>query len=291
MSGFVQVSDRITQLTARVLVAGAVLAWGAIPALADAPKRVVSINLCTDQLAMLLAEEGQLLSVSRLALDRNVSPMVDEAQDYVINYAQAEEVFMLQPDLVLAGVFTPPHTVNMLESLGIPVEIFDITKSIADVRDRVAQMGETLNREDAASAMIADFDARLAALQVEPAMRPSAMLYYANGFTSGEGTMANEILELAGFRNAAIEAGYNWGIKMPLEVLALTDPDLVITTRPYPGGSRAEDIMDHPVVESMRDTRASAVVTSHDWICGTPFVLRATEMLAGIRHEMEAGER
>ena len=289
MSGFVQVSDRITQLTARVLVAGAVLAWGTAATLADAPKRVVSINLCTDQLAMLLADEGQLLSVSRLALDRNVSPMVEEAQDYVINYGQAEEVFMLQPDLVLAGVFTPPHTVNMLENLGIPVEIFDITKSIADVRDRVAQMGEALHREDAATAMIAGFDARLAALQVEPATRPNAMLYYANGFTSGEDTMANEILELAGFNNAAIEAGYNWGRKMPLEILALTNPDLVITTRPYPGGSRAEDVMDHPVVEAIRDTRASAVVPNHDWICGTPFVLRAAETLAQVRRDMETG--
>ncbi|WP_371225253.1 ABC transporter substrate-binding protein [Roseovarius sp. 2305UL8-3] len=267
-------------------MAGAVSAWGAPPAWSEAPSRVVSINLCTDQLAMLLAGEDQLLSVSRIAFDRHSSPMADEAKNYIKNYGQAEEIYMLQPDLVLAGVFTPTHTVNMLENLGIPVIQFEITSSIDGVRDQIAKMGNALHRQEAAAQMIADFDARLAALSVAPETRPSAMLYYANGYTSGEQTLANEILELAGFRNAAIEAGYNWGMKMPLEILALSDPDLVITTRPYPGGSRAEDVMAHPAVEALKSTRATTAVTDHDWVCGTPFVLRAVEKLAQTRREI-----
>ena len=41
----------------------------AVPAFADAPARVVSMNLCTDQLAMMLAAPGQLVSVSHLATE------------------------------------------------------------------------------------------------------------------------------------------------------------------------------------------------------------------------------
>lgn len=268
-------------------MAGAALVCSVLPALADAPRRVVSINLCTDQLAMMLADEGQLLSVSRIALDRQVSPMAEEASRYTINHGQAEEVFMLGPDLVLAGEYTPRHTVEMLESLGIPVVIFDITSSIAGVRDQIAKMGTALHREAAAQALTAEFDARWRALREEDGARPSALLYYANGYTSGEQTLANEILELAGFSNAAVAAGYNWGQKMPLEVVALSNPDLVITTTPYPGGSRAEDVMAHPVVEALRDSRATTAVTDHDWVCGTPFVLRAAEELAAVRRELE----
>ena len=40
-----------------------------------APLRVVSINLCTDQLAMLLAAPGQLVSVTHLARDPEASVM------------------------------------------------------------------------------------------------------------------------------------------------------------------------------------------------------------------------
>ena len=57
---------------------------------AEAPTRVVSMNLCTDQLAMLLADEGQLLSVSHIAFDPLASPMVEEAAGYEKNHGQAE---------------------------------------------------------------------------------------------------------------------------------------------------------------------------------------------------------
>ena len=253
---------------------------------AEAPERVVSINLCTDQLAMMLAGEGQLISVSRLSLDPNVSALVDQARSYRINTGLAEDVFLMQPDLVLAGVYTPQATVSMLRNLGIPVEIFDITESLDGVRDQVAKMGHVLHRDAAADRVIADFDARRAALASEGGERPSAILFYANGYTSGEASLAHEILELGGFRNAAVEAGYVWGMKMPLEVLAMTEADLVITPTPYPGGSRAEDVTRHPAVKAMQDQRAATTLTNQDWICGTPFVLRAAERLAATRRTM-----
>src|SRR5690606_19064584 len=51
----------------------------AAPARAEPPPaRVVSINVCTDQYAMLIAGEGQLHSVSHLAADPYSSAMVEE---------------------------------------------------------------------------------------------------------------------------------------------------------------------------------------------------------------------
>ena len=134
--------------------------------------------------------------------------------------------------------------------------------------------------------MSAEFNARRAALASDAGGRPSAICDCANGYTSGSGTLANDILVLAGFRNAALDTGYSWGRKMPLEVLALTDPDLVITTSPYKGGSRAENVMQHPVVQALQGGRATAAMTDHDWVCGTPFALRAAERLAGLRRSM-----
>lgn len=291
MSGFVQISNRITRLVARAFVAGAAWLAAAHAAPAQTPQRVVSINLCTDQLAMMLADEGQLISVSRIAVDQNASSMAQAARAYPINHGQAEEVYLMRPDLVLAGVFTPKTTVSMLENLGIRVEIFPITKKLDEVRDQIAKMGRVLERPQAAAQMIADFDARRAALAAQGGARPRAMLYYANGYTSGQETLAHEILDLAGFRNAAVEAGYTWGMKMPLEVLMLSQPDLVITSPPYPGGSRAEDVMLHPAVTALQDHSAAAAVTSPDWICGTPMVLRAAETLAALRREMTEGRQ
>ncbi|MEM6587075.1 MAG: ABC transporter substrate-binding protein [Pseudomonadota bacterium] len=244
------------------------------------------MNLCTDQLAMMLAGPGQLHSVSYIAADPRASAMVEEAKGYAINHGLAEEIYLMQPDLVIAGAFSTRATVAMLRRLDIPVVVFDPAYSLSDVRARIMQMGEVLHRQPQADAMVAEFDARLARLQAEVEARPRAVLYYANGYTSGPQTLAGQILTMAGFGNAAEERGFETGTKMPLEVLAVTNPDVVITSQPYPGASRSEDILAHPVVRSLRAARGGASITDHDWVCGTPFVLRAIERLASQRAVM-----
>lgn len=269
-----------------VCFALALLFVGARPVMADIPQRVVSMNLCTDQLAMLLAGPDQLRSVTYIATDPRASAMAEEAKQYHINRGLAEEIFLLEPDLVIAGAFSTKATVAMLKRLDIPVVVFDPAYSLADVRDRIAQMGDVLHRTQAAQDAIDDFDARLRALSHEVNHNPRAVLYYANGYTSGDKTLAGEILTAAGFENAAVEAGYGAGGKLPLEVLALTNPDSVITGRPYPGASRSEAILDHPVVRFLREGRENGTLTDHDWICGTPYVLRAIETLSKVRMDL-----
>lgn len=272
---------RVAALTAAALIAAA-------PPAHAAPKRVVSMNLCTDQLAMLVAGEGQLHSISYLASDTRSSAMSAEAAHYGVNHGLAEEIYLMQPDLVIAGAYTTRATVAMLRRLDIPVVTFDAANSLEDVRARILQMGDVLKREAAAQKMVSDFDTRLAELRAEVRERPRAILYYANGYTQDDQTLAGQILLAAGFANGAAEAGYSVGMKMPLEVLAMTAPDIVVTSLPYPGRSRAEEITDHPVVRSFRDLRASATVSDHDWVCGTPYVLRAIENLDGARRALSA---
>lgn len=258
-------------------------------ALAEAPARVVSMNLCTDQLAMLVAAPGQLHSVSHLATDPTASAMAEEARAYAVNRGLAEEIYLMQPDLVIVGSFSARATVDMLRRLEIPVVVFEPAYGLDEVRDRLAQMGEVLGREERAAALIADYDRRLAALQDLVADRPDAALYYANGYTSGDRTLAGQILIAAGFENAAVAAGFDAGGILPLEVLAMLAPEALITSRPYPGASRSEEILDHPVVRTLREGRANGVFTDRDWVCGTPFVLGAIEELGALRREMTGG--
>ena len=141
------------------------------------PKRVVSMNLCTDQLAMLVAAPGQLLSVSYLALDPRGSAMATEAQAYQINHGLAEEIYLMQPDLVIAGSFSTRATVNMLQRLGIPVVVMEPAYSLDDVGARLQDMGDVLGQTVRADDLIADFEARLAELRADVSARPTAALY------------------------------------------------------------------------------------------------------------------
>ena len=247
---------------------------------------MVSMNLCTDQLAMLLADEGQLISVSHIAFDPLASPMVEEAGKYPANYGQAEEVFAMRPDMVLAGVYSDPYTIGLLRRLGVDVVQFPLERDFDAIRANILKMGEVLGRESAARRMVAQFDADLAAFEADVAEQPTALLHYANNYTSGDKSLAHEILRAAGLVNATTEAGITVAGAVPLERLVLLMPDLVISGQAYPGASRAEEVLDHPALRRLRERQAGAALTDAEWVCGTPFVLRAVARLVDIRKRM-----
>ncbi len=247
------------------------------------PGRVVSMNLCTDQLAMLVAAPGQLVAVSHLARDPGSSAMAEAARAYPVNRGRAEEIYLLAPDLVLAGRFSNPTTLEMLRRLGLRVAVLDPAESLDDVPARLAEVGRLLGREAAAAGEIARFEARrarLAAMAPPEAARPSSALYAANGYARGPRTLGGAIVAAAGLGNVAAEAGLQWGGFLPLETLAMADPDLVITGQELPGESRGEAILSHPVVVELRARTGAPLAMDRDWVCGTPHVLDAAERLA-----------
>ena len=258
---------------------------GALPAWAEAPQRVVSINLCTDQLAMMLAAPGQLISVSHLAFDPLSSSMVEEAAAYLANRGGAEQVFLMHPDLVLAGSYTSRATLDLLRGLGVRVVQVPIVDSISGVTEGIRLVGAAMGREAVAERLALAFEADVAALS-RPERSATAAMYYPNGYTSGAGTLSNEVLERAGFRNIGAEAGLTGGGTLPLERLVMAAPEMIVTSTPYPGASRSEEILQHPALSALTQVAGGARVNDADWVCGTPHVLRAIQQMAQARQEL-----
>lgn len=278
---FARSSKRLKRLLA---VAGLCLAT--VPALADAPQRVVSMNLCTDQLAMMLAAPGQLVSVSDIASDPNSSSMAVEAQAYPANFGGAEQIYLMRPDLVLAGIHSDPAAVSMLRRLGIEVMQIDLARNIPDVPQRVAEVAAALGQQEAGQALIGRFETDLAALTA-PESGPRAAFYYPNGYTLGTGTLSDQILTRAGFTHIAEELGRDRSGRLALELLVMADPALVIGSSPYPGASRSEEILRHPALQALV-AAGEGHTSGPDWICGTPHVLSALRDLAETRDRMTA---
>ncbi|MCV2881489.1 ABC transporter substrate-binding protein [Actibacterium sp. XHP0104] len=271
-----------------LIAALSILLGAALPASA-APKRVVSLNVCTDQLAMMLAEPGQLVSVSFLARDPRSSAMADQAQAYPVNHGLAEEVFELQPDLVLAGTYSSRGAVMMLRRLGIEVIEFPPENGLDGVRRNLTRMGQALGQETRAAALLTAFETDLAALRADPPRRPRVALYGPNGYTTGDDTLAGAILATAGFDNIAAEAGLPGGGTLPLEQLVMLQPDLIITGTRYEGSSRAEALLDHPALTDLA-AMPRVRATGGAWVCGTPHLLDAVREMVDLRREMETGQ-
>lgn len=281
-----QASDARRGAAGRVLAVLLALAL-AVPAPAalaagEAPRRVVSMNLCTDQIAMLVAAPGQLVSVSHLAARPDVSLMSAEAAGLTINHGLAEEIFRLDPDLVVAGTYTTRATVNLLRRLGRRVEEFRPEASFADIRENVRRMGELLGREGQAARLIAAFDAEAAALAAAPPGEDAPVLgsFGANSYTSGAGTLENAIVGAAGLRHLGEDLAITGTTRLPLEALVLADPDYVLLwERSRNDPSRAADILRHPALDARFSSERRLSADSRAWICGTPLTLEAVKRL------------
>ena len=110
--------------------------------MAQAAPRVASINVCTDQLLMALADPAQIVGLSPYSRDPASSAMAERAENFHRLSGGAEDVLALHPDVVVAAPFTRRATREMLKRQGLRVVEFPVAQSLADVRSNLRRMGE-----------------------------------------------------------------------------------------------------------------------------------------------------
>lgn len=240
------------------------------------------MNHCADQFALLLAEPDQIVSVSHIASDPFTSMLVDKASRYPANRGGAEEIFRLEPDLVLASRWNDPVAVSLLERLGVRVERLDGVERLEDIPGQLRKAGALLGQATRAETMARDVEARLAAVPLPDPMRPEAAFFHAGGYSLGEGSLAHDILTRAGFDNLASRVGRRDGGYLSVEMLLMHRPDLLITAPAYSGSSQAEALMSHPAIADIPRIESSA-----SWGCGLPFALDVVEELVAVRLALE----
>jgi len=261
-------------------VPSALLANEAIP---KKPQRVVSMNLCTDQLAMLVAGQGQLLSVSHIAIDQSASLMADQAAKLHINHGLAEEVVRLDPDLVIAGTYTTRATVNLLKRLNYKLVEFSPAYSFADIDANLKKMGELLGQEDQAGSLIAQLHAQIASaanLSSTNQQRLTLGAYGANSYTTGKNSLESEVVQAAGFKHLGSQLDIVGTSKLPLENLIVANPDILMSWQRWQGSKgRSTEVLTHPALEQWFGPERQISVDSRYWICGTPYTAQAIEQL------------
>ena len=251
------------------------------------------MNLCSDQMALMLAPRESIRSVSYLSVRPDISAASDRALGIPLNHGRSEEILPLHPDIVLAGRYTSRPTVFLLKRLGYDVLDQDISRSIADVRERVREAGRALGRASEAEARVAAMDARLATLAPNPGeRRPTAIYYQPNGYTAGADTLVGDIIAHAGLDNLGANAGVRGHGRVPLETLIELQPEiLIVDDRKPQAPALAYEVLRHPALKSMIDRSEQVIVPTRLWICGIPAVVDAVEILAEAREQALSGGR
>jgi iron complex transport system substrate-binding protein len=235
---------------------------------ATAADHVVSLNLCTDQMLVLLAPE-KIAALSPLARDPELSYVAQAATHFPTVRASAEAVIRLHPDLILAAPYGAQTTVSLLQQEGLTVLRIDLPHDFAGIRAQTRRLAQTLGVPQRGEAIIAAMDAQLANLP--HTTRPErALAWEPRGFTAEPGSLMDAVLQAAGYANAA--TGQRGGV----ETLLRHPPDLLVVPATPEFPSLATTMLDHPAIAGIPRRAIPPALT----LCAGPFTAQAAELLA-----------
>ena len=254
----------------------------------DLPKRIVSFNLCADQLLLALADPGQIAGLSPYAVDPMLSVMTDKAAAFPRLDWDTESVVNLAPDLVLAGPSTRPiHA--MLSAMGIRVVDVELIRNLTDARRQAREIGKLVGhpeRGEALARQLEEAEARLAAVALKPPR--SALVVQREGYREGPASLASAMLSIAGLRapdrDSAGVGGFmsaEQGGFVSLERLLTDGPDvLVLQDPPREAQDQGALFITHPALLARYGANRRVDLPERYTLCGGPPLVQGLDYLA-----------
>jgi iron complex transport system substrate-binding protein len=262
----------------------AIAVSGAPAATAATPQRIVSFNLCADQLVLALADSSQIAGLSPYAADPKLSVMADAAKAYPRLDWQAESTLPLQPDLVLVGSWDRPVTRRMLAALGQRMAEVPLVTDIEAARREIIDVAALVGHPDRGAGLVAQLDAARKRLQGKvhgAGAGATALVVERGGFTAGTETLAAALLAEAGFRPPpGAPAGY--GGFVSLERLLMLKPDVVVLKDPpRVADDQGALYLTHPALRALYPQQRRIELPTRYSFCGGPALVAAMDYLAG----------
>ena len=250
-------------------------------ALAAALPRIASMNVCTDQLLLPLADPEQILGLSPFSRDAWQSWAADDARKYPRLSGGAEDVLVLKPDVVVASLFDKRSTRELLKAQGLRVTEFSVPRNVNEVKAQIRKMGEIAGHSDRATAEIVRIDGAVGrARNVVLEKHYSVLPLSRRGWVFGKDSLISSLLSEVGLFNAAADLELGTGGFASLESIVKTRPDLLVVSE---AGDRAEDdgraFLLHPALERFYPLEKRIVLPERLTVCGGVMLAEALDVL------------
>ena len=215
------------------------------------PQSIVSLSASTTEILFAIGAGDQVVG-------RDEYSVYPEAALEVTNIGAmweelpSEAILALEPDLIVAAQIISEDQVQALRDLGLKVYWQANPTSYEVLWENLRAFAKLTGHEDETEALIADLEARVAAVQEKTATvaeRPSVFYELdatdpSNPWTAGSGTFIDYIINQAGGTNAAsaLEGDY---AQISSEQLIAVNPDVILLAdAPY--GTTAESVAERP---------------------------------------------
>ncbi|MGN5375663.1 ABC transporter substrate-binding protein [Sphingomonas hankookensis] len=241
--------------------------------------RIVSINPCVDAVLRHVADPAQIVGISHYSQDaRATSVPLGWSARFHATSGTAEEVVALRPDIVLAGPHVEPATIAALRRLRIALVQYPVAESVPESVAQVRAIATATGHADRGTALAA----RIAAAAAPSAVRPvGALVWQGNGLVPGSGTLTDDLLKRAGFRNMSAKYGLRQWDVLPLEYLIADPPRVLLSTAP--AGVQDDRMTGHPAVRRLGRHITVVPYPTRLMNCGGPTIIAAMARLRQVR--------
>ena len=247
-----------------------------LPELAGPPVRVVPVSAgAVDLICSLLPPErvaalpAQALRYS--GLREGTSPHLALPTFTVY---ESERILVFGPDLVVAQTTQSADTTARLRAAGVPVLLLPDANTWPAVREQLLMVARLVDAEPEAQRLVGRYDQRLVELRtsLEGQPRPTALCYSnggAGGWVAGADTTNDEVLQLAGLRDLAAEAGRRGHSMITYEELLVLDPDLIVVggqADAQQAGGTAALLQTAAPLAGLRAVREGRILVLDSWL-------------------------
>ena len=195
-----------------------------------APQRIVSISPAITEVMFLVGAQDKLVGISDFCKYPPETEKITKVGGmHNINF---EVLLSLHPDVVLIGSMISQQDVDAIEKMGIPVICIVEESSLEGMAEMMEVVGKITQCEEKGNTEAAKWKDKIAERKANaPAPENRKCVYYVVGFGDGgdftapKNTHIEEIIELAGARNAG-DSLTGWNISR--EYLFKINPDLIL---------------------------------------------------------------
>jgi iron complex transport system substrate-binding protein len=242
----------------------------------DRPRRIVSLNLCADQLLVALADREQIAGLTRYASDPDMSDVAKTARSLPVFGGSAEEVLAADPDLVIGMPARRNPAIAVLKNQHYTSLDLKSAHDYAGILASIRAVAGAVGHPERGEAMIVRMNSQLAGLRSAGRGRVAAY-YQRRGYLTGTGTLVDDLMTRVGLVNLAGKLGKPSLSQMSLEEMAMAHPDyIVIDSATQRVSDQGTEMIHHPV---LRDIPRVAIPQA--WtVCGGPAYIKAAKALA-----------
>ncbi|WP_435101364.1 PGF-CTERM-anchored ABC transporter substrate-binding protein [Halarchaeum sp. P4] len=201
----------------------------------EKPERVVTLSPSAAQTMWEIGAKDQVVGVTQHASYLEGASSRANVSGSGSSYIDQEKVVSLEPDLVLAPDTISNETVQKLRAANLTVYHYPPADSIDTIKQQTLTTGTLVGACDGANETVAEMESKLETVRnaVEGEDRPR-VIYTFFGYTAGNNTFINKIIETAGGTNVAAEAGISGYAEINPETIVNQNPEWIIRNSQNP---------------------------------------------------------